>query len=71
MPSIRLQIPRLPQKLQIGTYVTQLPRACFVRTFSMSLLAEKLVLRFQLIFDPPLNGRGVLKVEDWARLQSG
>ena len=26
-------IPRLPQKLQIGTYVTQLPMACFVRTF--------------------------------------
>jgi len=68
VPSIPLQMSRLPQKIQIGTYVTQLPKACFVRTFSMSVLAEKLVLWFQVNFDPPLNDRGVLKVEDWAEI---
>ena len=34
----------------------------------MSVLAEKLVLWFQVNFDPPLNDRGVLKVEDWAEI---
>ena len=34
----------------------------------MSVLAEKLVLWFQVNIDPPLNDRGVLKVEDWAEI---
>ena len=34
----------------------------------MSVLAEKLVLWFQVNFDPPLNDRGVLKAEDWAEI---
>ena len=72
MPSIPLQIPRLPQKfrlpqkLQIGTYVTQLPKGVFRQDFFDAVLAEKLVLRFELNFDPPRNDRGPLKVQDWA-----
>ena len=68
MPSIPLQIPRLSQKIQIGTYVTQLPKGVFRQDFFESVLAEKLVLWFQVNFDPPLNDRGVLKVEDWAEI---
>ena len=68
MPSIPLQIPRLPQKIQIGTYVTQLPKACFVRTFRCRCWLKKVVLWFQVNFDPPLNDRGVLKVEDWGEI---
>ena len=34
----------------------------------MSVLAERLVLWFQVNLDPPLNDRGVLKVEDWAEI---
>jgi hypothetical protein len=34
----------------------------------MSVLAEKLVLWFQVDLDPPLNDRGALKVADWAKI---
>jgi len=34
----------------------------------MSVRAEKLVPWFQVNVDPPLNDRGVLKVEDWAEI---
>ena len=67
MPSIPLQTSRLPQKIQIGTCVTQLPKACFAGTFRCRCW-PKLVLWFQGTFDPPLNDRGGLKAEDWAEI---